>query len=400
MQTYVMAILGGSPAVITELLWWLVVEEGRDVVGLEVWTTASLAGERSGAQALQAGLDKGLWQDLVAAVGDRAAMLPPAPEPKRIVTLGRALLPSDVSSAERRTTVCAFESDGHYLADIRGEEDADVVVSQLHDRVRQLRGALPEGVALVASLAGGRKTMSAAMQGAFELQARVQDRLVHVLLHPRIEDDPRGRDFRVPTREVAEALGVPIEDQVVVYDVPVPLVRELVLTDDARKGNLAEAFEVEDYAGLLGALRRQASSRAAARARLVDNPRARRPYRLEILEGRRLVAEVEHSEGDAATNAAIARFGATGAELAEIAEVVEAASETGGFADYSDSQSNAGQNLRAAVYRLRRRLRPLVGFPAFLIATPRTGTYRIEAGDAVEGAAALLRSSTDGLVSP
>lgn len=213
----VLAVLGTSPAVLTELAWWLVQREGHRVVAMEVWTTIG------GADALRRQAHR--WRQLVdalpegsvPAVGDLVARRPDELEPAR--GLG---------------VVVPHGPDGP-LADIRSPEEAEVLAAGLYDRVRALRAALPESVRLIGSLAGGRKTMSSALEVAFTLQADAWDRLVHVLVHPRIEADrERFTGFSLPNTATERAVGVGVDEQVAVYDVPFPALQGLLDTHSSR----------------------------------------------------------------------------------------------------------------------------------------------------------------------
>lgn len=107
------------------------------------------------------------------------------------------------------------------LADIRGPQDNDAAASFLLEQVRGLV-ANPD-VAVVGSIAGGRKTMGALLYACFTLAARETDRLTHVLVSPPYETLPgfwfptqpgpllRGRDGeeRPASRAMVELADVP-----------------------------------------------------------------------------------------------------------------------------------------------------------------------------------------------
>lgn len=56
-EVYVIALLGSSPAVVTETLWLLANVEGLRVRGLEIWTTGPAREAFSGAGKLKAMLE-------------------------------------------------------------------------------------------------------------------------------------------------------------------------------------------------------------------------------------------------------------------------------------------------------------------------------------------------------
>lgn len=208
---FVIALLGMSPAVVTELLWHLVKVEERRVVGLEIWTTSS-AIRPAGSRMLNtlAALDRTLREQL----GSLAEHLPPLPanlEP----AVSRPELPGPVARVVR---FCDADDVG--LTDVDDDASATRVAEQLERRVGELTRSLGE-VELVGSLAGGRKTMSAALQTAFALHARPLDRLLHVLLHPDLESKgpPLLSSFACP---VAAIDGIAPADQLSVHEVAFP----------------------------------------------------------------------------------------------------------------------------------------------------------------------------------
>lgn len=207
---YVFLVLGQSPAVLSELLWWLDKVENRSIAGIEVWCTSSAA------KPLKEVLDSPEWT----AFQHATQRLPPR-EP--------AGSPPDCDHGFR---VHLFELDGTPLHDVRSEDAAQAVNATLHDRLRALRSRLREKTPIVACIAGGRKSVSAALQTAFTMQAGPTDRLVHVLQHPTLEtylrQQPDGRSYLFPTDAWADRSGVPVDEQLLVHDLPVPRLRSLV----------------------------------------------------------------------------------------------------------------------------------------------------------------------------
>lgn len=206
----VIGVLGTSPAVVSEFLWWLSSVSGTRVDKVEVWTT-----EQGKAAAKRLFEEGGFWEQLVLQSGREGA---------------GPLLP-DLGKLEYRL----FGSPGRWLDDIRREEDAKLVLQALCDRVREIHEADPGRVALHALISGGRKTMGAALQTAVQLFGECDDRLYHVLVHPAIEADrdlirsfgfPRG-PLKVTGRDGRPAV-LTVAEQVVVSQQPVPLLRSLV----------------------------------------------------------------------------------------------------------------------------------------------------------------------------
>lgn len=258
---YVFALMGTAPAVVTELCWHLVTVQRKQIVGLEIWTTGPDDDPGlSGAKSLRLALDNGAWESLRGTLSAAArAALPHMPS---FDALREAPPPSreelaHASAGDLGTRFALFtDAGGTPLRDVRDPLDADLVQATLHDRVRELRLGLPSKVDLVASLAGGRKTMSAALSTAFELQARPQDRLVHVLVHEELEPlvAQGGPPWwwcphpitdeeveRVGRRAVAvRELGM-IDDPVMVFDQPRVQIRELL------RGDLRNPIDVLDH---------------------------------------------------------------------------------------------------------------------------------------------------------
>ncbi len=293
---YVIAILGRSPAVITELLWWLVVREDRDVLGIEVWTTDSPTSSQTGAYHLETAIRDGLWDKLRASTGDRVGQLPILPSR---ATPMPAPDVSGLSRVQRSWALRSFSHSGAVLEDIRTPEEAEVVCAALHDRVRTLRQTLPSEVVLVGSLAGGRKTMSAALQGAFTLQGRPGDRLLHVLTHHRIEAcRSLFYQFVVPNEAVAKEMAIPVSAQVMVHDVRFPLL-QVLLSNSHLKEELEQLPYVELW-GRLGEVQRAGRQR---RAVLAEGERGR--WTLTVLVGDEALQQVSLTQALAETYSAI-----------------------------------------------------------------------------------------------
>lgn len=80
-----------------------------------------------------------------------------------------------------------FKDSNHKeLNDIRTEEDSLYVADQLFKELREL--CSDGDTAVYASIAGGRKTMGVSLASVMQLFGRPQDRLLHVLIHPKIEE--------------------------------------------------------------------------------------------------------------------------------------------------------------------------------------------------------------------
>ncbi len=76
-EVYVVALLGESPGVLTELLWHLVAVERLRIAGCEIWTTTASIGEGS-TRGLRA-IGPEAWDALRQALGADADRVPPLP---------------------------------------------------------------------------------------------------------------------------------------------------------------------------------------------------------------------------------------------------------------------------------------------------------------------------------
>lgn len=263
---YVIATLGSSPAVLTELLWVLCAQEDASIVGVEVWTTGGPgASERSGQAQLGKFAMSGGFGDLIRALP--GAALPdfswPVPATEALDAAASGRRPYSIHIFARASEAGATSD---FVEDVRDGRDARFIEVQLLERVRRLKAELPEDVQLLGSLAGGRKTMSSSLQNAFLLLAGPEDRLVHVLLNRAIElsEEPNWRTFTVPDPK----WGLPLDEQVEVYDVPFPRLAPLM-----QRSPIGRPGHDLDFSTILKAL--DALARGDLRARLsrVDDNR-------------------------------------------------------------------------------------------------------------------------------
>ncbi|MEZ4322844.1 MAG: CRISPR-associated ring nuclease [Myxococcota bacterium] len=225
--TFVLAVLGDSPSVLSELLWWMAAVDRCPLAGIEVWTT------RRGAARLRDLVASEGWSGLQRCTG-------PLPEPS-----------FDADPSGRYGFRVHVFGEHAALEDVRSERESAIVSATLHDRVRALRAELPAEIVLLGSLAGGRKTVSAALHTAFCLQGGPTDRLVHVLQDEGLErwlrEQGRQREYAFPTDGWAAQSTIPTDQQVIVYDVPFPRLRLLVprrLSDALERLSWTEVWPV------------------------------------------------------------------------------------------------------------------------------------------------------------
>jgi CRISPR-associated protein (TIGR02584 family) len=201
-EVYVVALVGKSPGVVTELLWYLAKQEGRKIAGVELWTTYGAWSPGT----------PGLADDgpaMYAKLAAKGGGLPQWPS---------SLQPVEDPELAPTGQVQVYIPGGPSLPDVTNEREARLFGEALHRRIAYLRREIPSR--LVGSLAGGRKTMTASMQSAFGLYARGSDRLCHVLVNRTVENKLGQKAlsaFAFPTRTIG---GVAPKDQLSVVDVP------------------------------------------------------------------------------------------------------------------------------------------------------------------------------------
>ncbi len=159
-QIHLLSVAGLSPAVVTETMW-LLRAQGCKFAGVTIVTTGA------GARMAQAAL-----------LGPKGAI--------------RRLCGSDTPFVELHV----LSRNGAAMEDIRDMDDHQAMAAGIDSIVRRLvRTGRP---ALHASIAGGRKSMSAALSLAMSLHARSEDTMSHVLVTPALEADP---EFMFPPQD-------------------------------------------------------------------------------------------------------------------------------------------------------------------------------------------------------
>ncbi|HRR07700.1 MAG TPA: CRISPR-associated ring nuclease Csm6 [Rhodothermales bacterium] len=189
MQTYhLIALLGVTPQVITEAVWALA-QRGLRPVSVYLLTTA-----RGAAHAKALLLGKRVKDPdprtpepvYLANIGKRWKHLSttlglPLPEPRILVPEGQSSLPFD----------------------IRNKVDDQQFAELCYQTVQKVMHEADAETPVFASLAGGRKTMSAHLMSAMSVYARPIDQLIHVLLQPSHYEN--NHDFFYPTPATADA---------------------------------------------------------------------------------------------------------------------------------------------------------------------------------------------------
>jgi len=183
-RNILVAVLGLTPQIITETLYGLIVERKIKIHQIVIITTG--VGEKILNESFLK-VDGALYQFFQE----------------------YEILPHEVSLK----IVPIKNGQGEVLEDIRTRQDNEDMAKTIMQTVYQLTA--DNNTRLFASIAGGRKTMSAYMALALQLFGREQDRLMHVLIWPpALESD---REFYFPPKskkEVKTSRGdiIPVSD--------------------------------------------------------------------------------------------------------------------------------------------------------------------------------------------
>lgn len=218
MKTTLLAVTGLSPAVVTETLWALAREKPR-VLPHRVGFITTATGAARLDEALHAPLPgwdgQTVWEALRKALKAKPGEL--IADPPRVIQIsdgakGRSRALDDIQSPEENAAAAEF---------IFGE-----VWNVVRDKDRRL----------IASIAGGRKTMGALLHAAVSLIGREEDRLTHVLVDPPFENLPGFFFPGQPGGKLKDRGGKPhdpAKPRVLLADVPfVPLRNRFKELDD------------------------------------------------------------------------------------------------------------------------------------------------------------------------
>ncbi len=191
--TTLIAAVGISPAILTETVWALARGEQRTVIPDEVVAITTLTGQKKIVDQLQTpsphfrgqSVWQALRQDLLGAKSNADRLM------LRIVAIDR----SDAASGLAQP-----------LEDIRDGEENLAAAEFILRQVRHYTDAKDRR--LIASLAGGRKTMSALLHAAFSHLGRPQDRLTHILVNEPF-DSPKLKPLFFYPAQPAQLLSTP-----------------------------------------------------------------------------------------------------------------------------------------------------------------------------------------------
>ncbi|MCI6981592.1 MAG: CRISPR-associated ring nuclease Csm6 [Akkermansia muciniphila] len=179
-KNVLITVLGMSPAVVTETIWALF-REGEEQVPDEVCIVTSEKGRMGFKKGV---LDTGIWGEMKAAVGKEGMRL--------------------------EWWMLTDPSTGEALDDIVNSEHQEIVADKLLEIIRRYKNPQGDPYHIVASIAGGRKSMSALMYAAMSLAAEETDRITHVLVDDEVT---RIRDFFYPGQKKQELSYMDRNDQ-------------------------------------------------------------------------------------------------------------------------------------------------------------------------------------------
>ena len=182
-ETILVAVIGMSPAVLTETVWALA-QERPPVVPHKVVVFSTTRGRDK----IQADLlASGVWEQLRAAL--RAG-------------------PDQLIFGNVGEHIRVFSQRARELDDLRTPEDNAAAADTILEHLRQFTEN-PD-LRIVASIAGGRKTMSALLYACMTLVGREDDRITHVLVEDRLEQRREPKFYFPQTPD--EAAGIQLAD--------------------------------------------------------------------------------------------------------------------------------------------------------------------------------------------
>lgn len=231
-RTALIAVLGSSPAVLTETLWALARESHPVIPEKIVVITTATGSEITHRQLLTpipTWKGRTVWQALRTALLGKSAVRDPRLQLESPVVI---TAPDGNTGTMRQ------------LDDIRTGTDNTAAAETILQTVR--RFTTDPDTRLIGLLAGGRKTMGALLHAALSLSGRKGDRLLHVLVnepfdHPKLDPIFYFPGQPGPSRHGVEgAQSIPNASALIeIADVPLVALGELVA---AKTGSLPATF--------------------------------------------------------------------------------------------------------------------------------------------------------------
>jgi len=175
MRNILVAVLGSTPAILTEAIYYYARLAEQPVLFSEIHVYTTGPGRKLACEQLFGTRQSGQY----------FALLKTLHMDVQQITFGENNIHAIIGA------------DGLPLADVRTKEESLCVADQLCAGLQKLRA--DDDVVIYATMAGGRKTMGIYLTMAMQLLSRAGDRLFHVLPDPRIEE-ARMRDFYFPCK--------------------------------------------------------------------------------------------------------------------------------------------------------------------------------------------------------
>ena len=234
MESVLFAVLGVSPSVLTETIWALAQESPALIPDHVVVLTTTVGRERLATELFSG--EKPGWQRLTHALAQQG---------HEVVGKLRFGLAAD------HVRLFPALSGGHDLTDIASSADNEAAADFI---MRELRSFTANpATAVLASIAGGRKTMGALLMSCMSLLGREQDRVLHVLVNPPY-DSPLTPPFLFPEKGVKHATrdGKKVKVRPAIELIDVPFVRMCCWYEEAFKS------APPSYKALVRGIQRQA----------------------------------------------------------------------------------------------------------------------------------------------
>ncbi|MBQ9694224.1 MAG: TIGR02584 family CRISPR-associated protein [Kiritimatiellae bacterium] len=173
-KTVLISVLGTSPAILTETIWALAVNERVVPDKIEIWTTT-----KGKATFVADVLEKGIWETFKRTL-----------KQKKIPITGKLVL------GEASWKIFA-NTEANHLEDLTTAEDNLAAADKMLEELRKYDEPSTE---ILLSIAGGRKTMGALALQCMSLLGRGGDKVYHILVNPPF-DTPLNPPFFFPQKD-------------------------------------------------------------------------------------------------------------------------------------------------------------------------------------------------------
>lgn len=232
-----LAVTGMSPAILTETVWALA-QEKPAIIPKRVIVVTTTQGRAKILQSLFTPLP--LFKGQTAWEALRSALAAAGHDLEGRLQFGQTSYDIRVLTTANRSTGVTMEMD-----DIRTPTENEAAANYLLDQVRTIVENVDEQ--LIASMAGGRKTMGALLYACMNLVARETDRLTHVLVNDPFDTLPNFYFQGQPGGKLTDRSGKSVDcskARIELADVPFVPLRNLFLRQLNRNaGNFSRLVE-------------------------------------------------------------------------------------------------------------------------------------------------------------